>query len=70
MLDGTGSYDAFAALLRPSDYDDPRLEDLIDQINHLPPRSRLFGLGARARQAHIAWLRELVAQAEIDDPAV
>lgn len=57
------AYPAFVALVQESDYEDPKLEDLIDHIEHLPPRSRLFGLGASAYDAHIAMIRRLIAAA-------
>lgn len=64
VLDGTGSYDAFLAVVQDADYDDPKLEDLVDQIEHLPPRSRLFGLGPRAYEEHVAEIRRLIAAVE------
>jgi hypothetical protein len=39
---------------------DSLLDDLIDQINHLPPRSCLFGLGAHAKEEHFAMIRQLI----------
>jgi hypothetical protein len=51
------------ALVEDSDYEDPKLEDLIDHIIHLPPRSRLFGLAPAAYDAHIEMIRRLIAAA-------
>ena len=63
VLADPAAYPAFAALVQDQDRDDPRLEDLVDQITHLPPRSRLFGYGATARATHIAKIRALIAAA-------
>jgi hypothetical protein len=63
VLADPAAYPAFAALVQAPDYDDPQLEDLIDQIEHLPPRSRLFGIGDAARNDHYAMIRGLIAAA-------
>ena len=62
-LDDPAAYASFIALVEDGDYEDPKLEDLIDQIIHLPPRSRLSGLGAAAYDAHLAMVRQLIAAA-------
>lgn len=64
VLDGTGSYEAFLDVVADADYEDPLLEDLVDEINHLPRRSRLFGLGPRAYDEHVARLRRLADAAD------
>ena len=63
VLADPAAYAGFVALLQETDYEDPKLEALIDQIEHLPPRSRLFGLGASAHAAHFAMIRRLAAAA-------
>jgi hypothetical protein len=62
-LSNGAAYAGFMALVEDSDYDDPKLEDLIDHIIHLPPRSRLFGLSPAAYDAHIERIRRLIAAA-------
>lgn len=69
VLDGTGTYEEFLAILTAEDQEDPKLDDLIDQINHLPPRSQLFGFGRRAREEHFAMVRSLIEQVESDASA-
>jgi hypothetical protein len=63
VLADPGAYPAFAALVQAADFDDPKLEDLVDAIEHLPPRSRLFGMGEAVRDDHFQMIRGLIAAA-------
>jgi hypothetical protein len=65
VLDDPHAYAAFEALVTEDDWYDPQLEELLDQITHLPPRSQLFGSGREAREEHWAYLRRLIAAAEV-----
>lgn len=50
----------FLRALRPSDYDNPWLEELVDRIEHEPKRSGFLGLSP---VKHEEWIRETNAQA-------
>lgn len=64
VVDGKLPQRAFFALVQQSDYDDRRLAKLIGRIEHLPSKSRLFGVGTKEYAVEMAEIRQLIAEAE------
>ena len=62
-LSDSAAYATFIALVQDSDYEDPKLEGLIDHIILFPSRSRIVRLGPGAYDAHIEMVHRLIAAA-------
>lgn len=64
VLDGKGTRDAFLACVERTDYENPRLAELIERMRRLPSASNALGVGKNEYAREVSRIRRLIEALE------